>query len=274
MNQYQNLLQDILENGEVKGDRTGTGTLSVFGRQVRFDLQKGFPMLTTKRVFFKGVVVELLWFLTGATNTDFLEENGVSFWNPWQTEEGEVGPMYGKQMMCWGKHSIDQVTSLVENIKKYPNSRRHLMTTWSVDDLPDESLSPQENVKLGKMALAPCHGVVTQFYVSSGKLSCQMYQRSADVFIGLPLNIACYSLFTHMVAQQCGLEVGEFIWTGGDVHLYANHIELAEAQLLRKPRPLPQIEINKAESILDYELSDFKLIGYNPHPHIKAEVSV
>lgn len=289
MKQYLELLQDVLENGVQKGDRTGVGTRSVFGRQMRFDLSEGFPLATTKKMFWKGAVIELLWFLRGDTNTKFLEDNGVTFWREWQTEQGEIGPMYGKQLRRWATwekntdhgsrqnwdhFELDQIKELVDSLKNNSDSRRHVIVTWNPADLPLQHVKPQHNVAWGRMALAPCHGVATQFYVANGKLSCFTFQRSADVFLGLPVNIASYALLTHMLAQQCSYGVGELIYATGDTHLYNNHVEQAKLQLSREPRPLPKLVLNKAKSIFDYKYEDFKLVGYDPHPTIKAEVAV
>lgn len=261
---YQQLLRDILENGTKKTDRTGTGTLSLFGYQMRFDLQKGFPLLTTKKVHLKSVIYELLWFLKGETNVQYLKENKVSIWDEWADEKGELGPVYGKQWRSWeGKDGkiIDQITELIEQIKKNPDSRRLIVSAWNVADLP-------------AMKLMPCH-VLFQFYVAENKLSCQLYQRSADVFLGLPFNIASYALLTMMIAQVCNLEVGEFIWTGGDTHLYLNHLEQAKIQLSREPRQLPIMTLNShITDIFAFTYEDFHLEGYDPHPAIKAEVSI
>ncbi|MAJ30733.1 MAG: thymidylate synthase [Gammaproteobacteria bacterium] len=278
MKQYLDLLQKILDEGEVKDDRTGTGTKSFFGHQMRFDLSQGFPILTTKKIFFKGVIYELLWFLDGSTDNTLLKENGVHIWDEWETEKGDLGPIYGFQWRNWvdqnnGQH-IDQIEQVIEQIQSNPSSRRIIVNAWNVADLPDESISPQENVKLGKMSLAPCHALF-QFFVSQGKLSCQLYQRSCDTFLGLGFNIASYSLLTHMIAQQCDLAVGDFIWTGGDVHLYLNHLDQANQQLKREPYPLPKLKINrKPASIFDYEYEDFELINYESHPHISAPISI
>jgi thymidylate synthase len=286
MKQYLNLLQDIRETGAQKGDRTGTGTLSKFGHSMRFDLQEGFPVLTTKKVFFKGVIVELLWFIKGDTNTKFLEENGVHFWKEWVDAYGNLGPVYGKQFRS--PYSVldvidgetvlrhtDQISEVIRSIKTNPNSRRHVMTMWRPEDLPCENISPQENVANGKMALATCHGTVIQFYVVNGELSCSTYQRSADIYLGLPVNIASYALLTHMIAQQCGLNVGELVYMTGDTHLYLNHLEQVQEQLTRVPKKLPTLVLNrKPESIFDYKIEDFGLMGYDPYPAIKAEVSV
>ncbi len=278
MKQYLDLLQKILDEGEVKDDRTGTGTKSLFGHQMRFDLNQGFPILTTKKIFFKGVAYELLWFLDGSTDNTLLKENGVHIWDEWETDKGDLGPIYGFQWRKWvdynnGQH-IDQIEQVIEQIRSNPSSRRIIVNAWNVADLPDESISPQENVKLGKMSLAPCHALF-QFFVSQGKLSCQLYQRSCDTFLGLGFNIASYSLLTHMIAQQCDLDVGDFIWTGGDVHLYLNHLEQANEQLKREPYPLPKLKINRRPaSIFDYKYEDFELINYQSHPHISAPISI
>lgn len=278
MKQYLELLQKILDDGQVKDDRTGTGTKSFFGHQMRFDLQLGFPILTTKKIFFKGVVYELLWFLDGSTDNTELKDNGVHIWDEWESEAGDLGPIYGFQWRNWIDHNngqhIDQIAQVIDQIKNNPSSRRIIVSAWNVADLPDESISPQENVGMGKMALAPCHAFF-QFFVSKGKLSCQLYQRSCDTFLGLGFNIASYSLLTHMIAQQCELEVGEFIWTGGDVHLYLNHLEQANQQLQRDPYPLPKLKIKRVpDSIYDYQYDDFELIDYQSHPHISAPISI
>ena len=278
MKQYLELLQKILDDGQVKDDRTGTGTKSFFGHQMRFDLQLGFPILTTKKIFFKGVVYELLWFLDGSTDNTELKDNGVHIWDEWESEAGDLGPIYGFQWRNWIDHNngqhIDQIAQVIDQIKNNPSSRRIIVSAWNVADLPDESISPQENVGMGKMALAPCHAFF-QFFVSKGKLSCQLYQRSCDTFLGLGFNIASYSLLTHMIAQQCELEVGEFIWTGGDVHLYLNHLEQANQQLQRDPYPLPKLKIKRIpDSIYDYQYDDFELIDYQSHPHISAPISI
>ncbi len=264
MKQYLSLVQHILDKGAQKGDRTGTGTTSVFGYQMRFDLQEGFPMLTTKKLHLKSIVYELLWFLKGDTNVKYLQEHGVRIWNDWADENGDLGPIYGKQWVRWeGKRgeTINQIANAVETIKNNPNSRRILVNAWNVTDL-------------GDMALTPCHALF-QFYVADGKLSCQLYQRSADVFLGVPFNIASYALLTMMMAQVCDLEVGEFVHTFGDVHLYSNHIEQAQLQLSRTPRTLPTIEMNKeVKDIFAFQFEDFLLKDYDPHPHIKAKVAV
>ena len=277
MQQYLDLLQNILDNGEVKEDRTGTGTRSFFGHQMRFDLSQGFPILTTKKIFFRGVVHELLWFLNGSTNNNDLKNEGVHIWDEWETETGDLGPIYGYQWRSWpttNGEQIDQIDKVIDQIKHNPDSRRIIVSAWNVADLPDETISPQENVANKKMALAPCHALF-QFFVSEGKLSCQLYQRSCDTFLGLGFNIASYSLLTSMIAQQCDLKIGEFIWTGGDVHLYLNHLEQARQQLSRKPYPLPKLKIKtKPSSIFDYHFEDFELINYQSHPHIPAPISI
>ena len=277
MQQYLDLLEHILEKGEVKEDRTGTGTRSFFGHQMRFDLSQGFPILTTKKIFFKGVVHELLWFLNGSTDNNDLKNQGVHIWDEWETKTGDLGPIYGYQWRSWPKangEQIDQIDKVIHQIKHNPDSRRIIVSAWNVADLPDETISPQQNVANRKMALAPCHALF-QFFVSGGKLSCQLYQRSCDTFLGLGFNIASYSLLTSIIAQQCDLEVGEFIWTGGDVHLYLNHLEQAEEQLLREPYPLPKLKIKtKPNSIFDYSFEDFELINYRYHPHIPAPISI
>lgn len=264
MRQYLNLMQHILDNGTAKGDRTGTGTVSCFGYQMRFDLSEGFPMVTTKKLHLKSIVYELLWFLKGDTNVKYLQDNKVRIWNEWADENGDLGPVYGKQWVSWeganGK-TVNQIKNVVEQIKQNPNSRRHIVSAWNVADL-------------GDMALCPCHALF-QFYVADGKLSCQLYQRSADVFLGVPFNIASYALLTLMIAQVCDLEPGEFVHTFGDVHLYNNHLEQAKLQLGREPRPLPQMVINPdVKNIFEFEFEDFGLKNYDPHPHIKAQVSV
>ncbi|KQS56339.1 thymidylate synthase [Brevundimonas sp. Leaf363] len=261
--QYLNLLRDILDNGARRDDRTGTGTLGVFGRQMRFDLAKGFPVLTTKKLHLRSIIVELLWFLRGETNIGWLQENGVKIWDEWADAEGELGPVYGKQWRSWTAPDgrvIDQITTLVLNLKTNPNSRRHIVTAWNPADVDD-------------MALPPCH-CLFQFFVADGKLSCQLYQRSADVFLGVPFNIASYALLTLMIAQVVGLQPGEFIHTFGDAHLYLNHIEQADTQLARDPLPLPTMTIAPRDDLFAFQLEDFVLDGYAPWPHIKAAVSV
>lgn len=277
MKQYLELLDKILTEGNLKGDRTGSGTLSIFGYQMRFDLAQGFPLVTTKKIHLKSIIHELLWFLKGETNLAYLHEHNVNIWNEWADEQGELGPVYGHQWRSWPTpdgRRIDQIKQVIEQLKKTPNSRRIIVSAWNVADLPDESISPQENVRRGKMALAPCHAFF-QFYVAEGKLSCQLYQRSCDTFLGLPFNIASYALLTHMVAQQSDLEVGDFIWTGGDVHLYLNHQEQAKLQLSRKPYPLPTLTIKRRpETLFAYGFEDFCCAGYQAHEHIKALISV
>lgn len=277
MKQYLDLLKHVMENGTDKGDRTGTGTRSVFGYQMRFNLQEGFPLVTTKKVHLKSIIHELLWFVSGDTNIKYLQDNGVKIWNEWATESGDLGPVYGKQWRSWAApngETIDQISEVVEKIKKSPNSRRLIVSAWNPADLPDESISPRENAENGKMALAPCH-TFFQFYVVNGRLSCQLYQRSCDVFLGLPFNIPSYTLLVYMMAQQCGLEPGDFIWVGGDVHIYKNHFEQVALQLSRAPRPLPQLVIKrKPPTIFDYKFEDFEVEGYEPHPGIKAPISI
>ncbi|MDD0852915.1 thymidylate synthase [Halobacteriovorax sp. GB3] len=279
MKQYLDLLKDVSENGNDRGDRTGVGTRSVFGRQMRFDLSQGFPLVTTKKVHLRSIIQELLWFLKGSTDNNWLTERKVSIWNEWALENGDLGPIYGKQWRSWAGPNgevVDQVTNLIEQIKTKPNSRRLIISAWNPIDLPDETISPQENVENGKMALAPCH-CLFQFFVADGKLSCQLYQRSADLFLGVPFNIASYSLLTHMIAQQCDLEVGDFVHTFGDCHLYQNHLtdEIVYEQLKREPRALPKLVIKrKPDSIFDYELEDFEFVGYEPHPTIKAPIAI
>ncbi len=264
MKQYLDLLRHILEHGRPKDDRTGTGTLSVFGHQTRYDLADGFPLLTTKKLHFKSIAYELLWFLRGETNVHFLREHGVTIWDEWADEQGELGPVYGYQWRSWpapgGRH-VDQIAAVVEQIRQSPNSRRLIVSAWNVADIP-------------RMALAPCH-LLFQFYVAGGRLSCQMYQRSADVFLGVPFNIASYALLTHMLAQVTDLEPGEFVHTLGDAHLYLNHLEQARLQLTREPRPLPTLRLNpEVKGLLDFHFEDLALEGYQPHPHIPAKVAV
>jgi thymidylate synthase len=274
MKQYHELLNHILENGSQKGDRTGTGTISCFGHQMRFDLSEGFPMLTTKKLHLKSIIHELLWFIKGDTNIAYLKENNVRIWDEWADENGDLGPVYGHQWRNWNSEGIDQIHELIEQIKNNPNSRRMIVSAWNPSVLPDTSVSFAENVENGKAALPPCHAFF-QFYVADGKLSCQLYQRSADTFLGVPFNIASYALFTMMVAQVTNLEAGEFIHTFGDVHLYNNHIDQAKEQLSRELRSLPKMILNKeVKDINDFEFSDFELSNYNPHPHIKAAVSI
>jgi len=279
MQQYLALMKDVVVNGITRGDRTGTGTRSVFGRQMRFDLNEGFPLVTTKTVHLKSIIVELLWFLQGRTDVTWLKERGCSIWNEWATESGDLGPVYGKQWRSWAcpdGSTIDQISEVIEQIKTRPNSRRLIVSAWNPADLPDESLSPQQNVEQGRMALAACH-TLFQFYVADGKLSCQLYQRSADFFLGVPFNIASYALLTHMIAQQCDLGVGDFVHTFGDCHLYNNHItdEIVYEQLKREPKALPRLIIKrKPTSIFDYALDDFAFEGYEPHPRIVAPIAI
>ncbi len=264
MKAYLDLLQDILDNGVQRGDRTGTGTISVFGRQMRFDLNEGFPVTTTKKLHLRSIIHELLWFLQGDTNIQYLKENKVRIWDEWADENGDLGPVYGKQWRSWAApngETIDQISEVIHSIKNNPNSRRHVVTAWNPADLPD-------------MALSPCH-CLFQFYVADGRLSCQLYQRSADTFLGVPFNIASYALLTMMIAQVCDLGLGEFVHTFGDAHLYLNHLEQAKLQLSREPRELPTMWINpEVKSIFDFKYEDFKLENYNPHPTIKAPISV
>jgi thymidylate synthase len=274
MKQYHDLLKHVLREGNQKGDRTGTGTKSVFGYQMRFDLSEGFPMVTTKKLHLKSIVYELLWFLKGDTNIEYLQENGVRIWNEWADENGNLGPVYGHQWRNWNDDEIDQIKEVVHSLKTNPNSRRMLVSAWNPSVLPDTAKSFSENVANGKAALPPCHAFF-QFYVSDGKLSCQLYQRSADIFLGVPFNIASYALFTMMIAQVCGLEAGEFIHTFGDAHIYNNHMEQVELQLSRKPKPLPKMKINlEVKDIFDFKFEDFTLVDYNPHPHIKGKVAI
>ena len=274
MKQYHDLVKHILENGTVKNDRTGTGTKSVFGYQMRFDLSEGFPMVTTKKLHLKSIVYELLWFLNGDTNVKYLQDNGVRIWNEWADQNGDLGPVYGQQWRNWNNDEIDQIAIIIEKLKTNPDSRRMLVSAWNPSVLPDTSKSFDENVAEGKAALPPCHAFF-QFYVADGKLSCQLYQRSADVFLGVPFNIASYALFTMMMAQVCGYEPGEFIHTFGDAHIYSNHMEQLELQLSRDPRPLPTMLLNPdVKDIFGFKFDDFKLINYDPHPHIKGAVAV
>jgi thymidylate synthase len=277
MKQYLQLLDKILQEGTLKGDRTGSGTLSIFGYQMRFVLSEGFPLVTTKKIHLKSIIHELLWFLNGETNIAYLRDNKVNIWNEWADEEGELGPIYGHQWRSWPTSNggaIDQIQQIIKQLKQTPNSRRIIVSAWNVADLPDESINPQQNVAMGKMALAPCHAFF-QFYVADGKLSCQLYQRSCDTFLGVPFNIASYALLTHMVAQQCDLQVGDFIWTGGDAHLYLNHLEQAKLQLTRQPYKLPSLVIKrKPDTIFAYEYDDFEIPDYHAHEHIKAVISV
>lgn len=277
MRQYLDLLQDILDNGAVKSDRTGTGTLSVFGRQYRHRLADGFPLLTTKKLHLKSIINELIWFLRGDTNIRWLKENGVSIWDEWATEDGDLGPIYGAQWTAWPTRdggSINQIDYVVDCLRNNPDSRRILFHGWNVEFLPDERLSPQDNVRAGRMALPPCH-LLYQFYVADGVLSAQLMIRSSDSFLGLPYNTASLAVLTMMLAQQCDLEPGEIIICTGDSHIYSNHLEQVREQLGRQPRPLPRLEIlRRPASIYDYRFEDFALHDYNPHPHISAPVAV
>ncbi len=277
MKQYLELLQDILENGVAKGDRTGTGTKSVFGRQIRHDLSKGFPLLTTKKLHFKSIANELIWFLSGNTNVSWLNENGVSIWNEWATEDNELGPVYGRQWTAWPTKdggTINQIDYVVNTLRNNPNSRRILFHGWNPEYLPDESLSPQENARRGRMALPPCH-LLYQFYVAQGKLSSLLYIRSSDSFLGLPYNIASLALLTHMLAQQCDLVPHEIVVSIGDLHAYSNHMDQIHTQLTREVRALPRLNITRRpESIYDYKFEDFEIVGYNPHPIISAPIAI
>ncbi|MCA4897182.1 MAG: thymidylate synthase [Bacteroidota bacterium] len=264
MKQYHELLRHILATGVTKTDRTGTGTLSVFGYQMRFDLQGGFPLVTTKKLHLRSIIYELLWFLNGDTNIKYLRDNGVTIWDEWADKDGNLGPVYGYQWRSWpGRNgeTIDQISKVIDQIKNKPDSRRHMVTAWNPADVD-------------QMALPPCHALF-QFYVAEGKLSCQLYQRSCDTFLGLPFNIASYALLTHMVAQQCDLRVGDFVWTGGDVHIYSNHLDQVNTQLAREPYPLPTLNIKrKPSSIFDYQFEDFEILNYQAHPSIKAPIAV
>jgi len=264
MRQYLEFMRHVKEHGAIKTDRTGTGTRSVFGHQMRFDLQEGFPLLTTKKVHLKSIIHELIWFLQGSTNIAYLKEHGVSIWDEWADADGNLGPIYGYQWRNWptpGGHHIDQIAQVLEQIRSTPDSRRMIVSAWNVADIP-------------QMKLPPCHALF-QFYVADGKLSCQLYQRSADIFLGVPFNIASYAILTHMMAQQAGLDVGDFVWTGGDCHLYSNHMEQVDLQLSRATRALPRLEIKrKPDSLFDYRFEDFEVHGYDPHPGIKAPVAV
>lgn len=279
MKAYLDLMQDVVDNGFDKGDRTGVGTRSVFGRQIRFNLQHGFPLVTTKKIHLRSIIYELLWFLRGSTDNTWLKERKVSIWNEWALENGDLGPIYGKQWRSWQCPDggvVDQISDVIEQIRTKPNSRRLIVSAWNPAELPDESIGPQDNVRQGRMALAPCH-CLFQFYVSGGKLSCQLYQRSADLFLGVPFNIASYALLTHMIAQQCDLEVGEFVHTFGDCHLYQNHLtdDIVFEQLRREPRALPSLVIKrKPASIFEYEPEDFEFEGYEPYPGIKAPIAI
>lgn len=281
MRNYLELLRHVREHGSQRGDRTGTGTFSVFGHQLRFPLSDGFPAVTTKKLHFKAIIHELLWFLRGDTNTAYLNEHGVKIWNEWATEDGELGPIYGAQWRSWpvsdadgGNETIDQVRELITGLRERPFSRRHIISAWNPALLPDESIAPQANVEQGKMALAPCH-TLFQFYVADGKLSCQLYQRSADVFLGVPFNIASYALLTHMLAQVLDLEPGDYVHTFGDVHIYLNHLEQVDKQLQREPLPLPRLQLNPAiKNLDDFTGDDIQIIDYQSHPPIKAPIAI
>ena len=274
MQQYLDLVRRARNDGAVKGDRTGTGTRSVFGHQMRFDLLDGFPLVTTKKIHLKSVIHELLWFIKGDTNTAYLTENGVRIWNEWADEHGDLGPVYGHQWRNWNSENIDQLKLVIETLKTNPNSRRMLVSAWNPSVLPDTSKSFSENVANGKAALPPCHAFF-QFYVADDKLSCQLYQRSADIFLGVPFNIACYALLTEMMAQVCGLEAGEFIHTLGDAHIYTNHFDQVELQLSRDPKTLPTLKLNpNINDLFDFKYEDIEVMNYDPHPGIKGAVAV
>ncbi|MEE3019661.1 MAG: thymidylate synthase [Bacteroidota bacterium] len=274
MKQYLDLVRHVIDHGVEKSDRTGTGTKSVFGYQMRFDLSKGFPIVTTKKLHLKSIIYELLWFLNGDTNIEYLRENGVRIWNEWADENGDLGPVYGHQWRNWNSENIDQIKEIIHTLKHNPDSRRMLVSAWNPSVMPDTSKTFAENVANGKAALPPCHAFF-QFYVADGKLSCQLYQRSADIFLGVPFNIASYALFTHIMAQACGYIPGDFIHTFGDAHIYSNHMEQLELQLSRKPRTLPKLTINPNKTdIFGFEFSDFTIENYDPHPHIKGAVAV
>lgn len=277
MKQYLDLMRHIRDNGTVKSDRTGTGTTSVFGYQMRFNLAEGFPLVTTKKCHLKSIIHELLWMIKGETNIKYLNDNGVTIWDAWADDSGDLGPVYGAQWRSWrgySGHDVDQLAELIHDLKTNPDSRRHIISAWNPADLPDPSMRPSENASWGKQALPPCH-TLFQFYVLDGKLSCQLYQRSADVFLGVPFNIASYALFTMIIAQVCGLQVGEFIHTFGDAHLYLNHKDQVNEQLSRTPMALPEMIINKAvKNIDDFTFDDFELISYEAYPSISAPISV
>jgi len=278
MRQYLDLLRDVIDNGVDKSDRTGVGTRSVFGRQIRFDLSQGFPLVTTKKIHLRSLICELLWFLSGSTDNRWLNERGVGIWDEWALDDGQLGPIYGAQWRSWrGPDDIvvDQIAQVLHRIRANPDSRRLMVSAWNPVDLPEEGVSPRDNVRAGRMALAPCH-CLFQFYVTDGVLSCQLYQRSADLFLGVPFNIASYALLTHMVAQQSGLQIGEFVHTFGDVHLYRNHLtdEIVYEQLRREPRPLPTLRLRQASSLFDYRVEDVDIVGYQPYPPIRAPIAV
>jgi len=274
MKQYLDLIKEVRDNGIEKTDRTGTGTKSIFGHQMRFNLADGFPMVTTKKLHLKSIIYELLWFLQGDTNIGYLKENGVKIWDAWADQNGDLGPVYGYQWRNWNGDGIDQISELIDTLKSNPDSRRMLVSAWNPSVLPDTSISFAENVKNNKAALPPCHAFF-QFYVADGKLSCQLYQRSADIFLGVPFNIASYALLTMMIAQVSGLEYGDFVHTFGDAHIYNNHMEQINLQLSREPRHLPKMKLNPSvKNIFDFNFEDFELVDYDPHPHIKGLVSV
>jgi len=272
--QYLDLIKHVIENGDEKEDRTGTGTKSVFGYQMRFNLKDGFPLITTKKLHIKSIIYELLWFINGETNTKYLNENGVKIWDAWADKNGDLGPVYGSQWRNWNNEKIDQISNLIELIKNNPDSRRMLVSAWNPSVLPDTKKDFSENILNGKAALPPCHAFF-QFYVSNKKLSCQLYQRSADIFLGVPFNIASYALFTHMIAHVCKLDVGDFVHTFGDAHIYNNHIEQIQLQLARTPRKMPTLNIKRrVNSIFNFRFEDFEILNYDPYPHIKGKVSV
>jgi len=274
MQQYHDLLKHVLDQGNFKEDRTGTGTKSVFGYQMRFDLSEGFPMITTKKLHLKSIIYELLWFLNGDTNIKYLQENGVRIWNEWADDNGDLGPVYGHQWRNWNNEEIDQISDIITTLKNNPDSRRMLVSAWNPSVMPNTSVPFSENVANGKAALPPCHAFF-QFYVANNKLSCQLYQRSADIFLGVPFNIASYALLTMMMAQVCGYEAGDFVHTFGDAHIYSNHMEQVELQLSRTPKPLPKMLLNPAvKDIFGFKFDDFTLVDYNPHPHIKGAVAI
>ncbi len=274
MKQYHDLVRHVLTQRAVKEDRTGTGTKSVFGHQMRFDLSEGFPMVTTKKLHLKSIIYELLWFLKGDTNIGYLQDNGVRIWNEWADEQGNLGPVYGHQWRNWNSEEIDQIKEVIETLKNNPDSRRMLVSAWNPSVLPNTKISFAENVANGKAALPPCHAFF-QFYVADGKLSCQLYQRSADIFLGVPFNIASYALLTLMMAQVCGYAPGDFVHTFGDAHIYSNHMEQLELQLSREPRPLPKMHLNpEVKDLFEFKFEDFTLTDYDPHPHIKGAVAV
>lgn len=277
MQTYLNLLRDILNHGSIKSDRTGTGTTSLFGYQMRFDLEQGFPLLTTKKLHLRSIIYELLWFIRGESNIEYLQKNGVKIWDEWADENGELGPVYGVQWRSWPApdgQTIDQLAILMKNLRERPDSRRHILSAWNPAVLPDESMSPQDNARAGRQALPPCH-TLFQFNVADGRLSCQLYQRSADVFLGVPFNIASYSLLTMMMAQVLKLKAGDFVHTFGDVHIYSNHVEQVHTQMQREPFPLPTMKINAQRTRLeDFEFEDFELLNYQCHPSIKAPIAV